>query len=92
VNNYKFTEEYIVQHLTGNRSINLPASSSVHPAHLLHAQGEKDPASDLDDLPSKVSKVSHNPSSGFWPPSPVGWEGCWGEGLLFNSLSRSNTT
>src|SRR5438132_3134338 len=52
VNNYKFTEEYIVQHLTGN-SLDKSARVVIGTIQRIYSmlKGEKEPASDLDDLP-----------------------------------------
>ncbi|MGV3662155.1 MAG: type I restriction-modification enzyme R subunit C-terminal domain-containing protein [Prosthecobacter sp.] len=52
VNQYKFTEEYIVQHLTSNH---LDSSARVVIGTIQRVfsmlKGEKEPAADLDDLP-----------------------------------------
>ena len=52
VNNYKFTEEYIVQHLTGNQ-LDTSARVVIGTIQRLYSmlQGETAPVPDLDDLP-----------------------------------------
>ena len=66
VNNYKFTEEYIVQHLTSNT---LDQSARVVIATIQRVysmlKGEKEPAPDLDDLPIEAAE------SLFKEPVPV---------------------
>ncbi len=51
-NNYKFTEEYIVQHLAGN-TLDSSARVVIGTIQRLYSmlKGEKSPAPDLDDLP-----------------------------------------
>src|ERR1035438_2944887 len=66
VNNYKFTEEYIVQRLSSN---NLDKSARVVIGTIQRVysmlKGEKEPAPDLDDLPIESAE------SLFKPPVPV---------------------
>lgn len=52
VNNYKFTEEYIVQHLSSN-SLDKSARVVIGTIQRIYSmlKGEKEPAADLDDLP-----------------------------------------
>ncbi len=52
VNPFKFTEEYIVQHLTGN-ALDTSARVVIGTIQRLYSmlKGEKNPAPDLDDLP-----------------------------------------
>jgi len=52
VNNYKFTEEYIVQHLSSN-SLDKSARVVIGTIQRIYSmlKGEKEPAPDLDDLP-----------------------------------------
>jgi type I restriction enzyme R subunit len=52
VNNYKFTEEYIVQHLSGNQ-LDTSARVVIGTIQRLYSmlKGETAPAPDLDDLP-----------------------------------------
>jgi len=52
VNNYKFTEEYIVQHLSGN-TLDTSARVVIGTIQRLYSmlKGEKEVAPDLDDLP-----------------------------------------
>ncbi len=58
VNNYKFTEEYIVQHLTSNT---LDKSARVVIATIQRVysmlKGEQEPAPDLDDLPIEAAET-----------------------------------
>jgi type I restriction enzyme R subunit len=66
VNNYKFTEEYIVQHLTGN-SLDKSARVVIGTIQRIYSmlKGEKEPAPDLDDLPIEAAE------SLFKQPVPV---------------------
>jgi type I restriction enzyme R subunit len=66
VNNYKFTEEYIVQHLTGN-SLDKSARVVIGTIQRIYSmlKGEKEPAPDLDDLPIEAAE------SLFKKPVPV---------------------
>jgi type I restriction enzyme R subunit len=52
VNNYKFTEEYVVQHLKGNK-LDTTARVVIGTIQRLYSmlKGEEEPAPDLDDLP-----------------------------------------
>ena len=71
VNNYKFTEEYIVQHLSGN-SLDKSARVVIGTIQRIYSmlKGEKEPAPDLDDLPiaaaetlfKKPVPVEYNPN------------------------------
>ena len=58
VNNYKFTEEYIVQHLTSNT---LDSSARVVIGTIQRVfsmlKGEREPAPDLDDLPIEAAET-----------------------------------
>jgi len=66
VNNYKFTEEYIVQHLTGN-SLDKSARVVIGTIQRIYSmlKGEKEPPPDLDDLPIEAAE------SLFKKPVPV---------------------
>jgi len=66
VNNYKFTEEYIVQRLSGN-TFDTSARVVIGTIQRVYSmlKGEKDPAPDLDDLPVEVAE------SLFKKPVPV---------------------
>ncbi len=57
VNNYKFTEEYIVQHLTGN-TLDTSARVVIGTIQRLYSmlKGEQEPAPDLDDLPIEAAE------------------------------------
>ena len=85
VNNYKFTEEYIVQHLTGN-SLDKSARVVIGTIQRIYSmlKGEKEPASDLDDLPIEslegMAQCLIRPSG---LPRPSDGRGAGGEGLLF---------
>jgi len=71
VNNYKFTEEYIVQHLSSN-SLDTSARVVIGTIQRVYSmlKGEKETAPDLDDLPiesaetlfKKPVPVEYNPS------------------------------
>jgi type I restriction enzyme R subunit len=71
VNNYKFTEEYIVQHLTGNQ-LDTSARVVIGTIQRLYSmlKGETAPAPDLDDLPIDAAEklfkepvpVEYNPA------------------------------
>jgi hypothetical protein len=64
VNNYKFTEEYIVQHLSSN-SLDKSARVVIGTIQRIYSmlKGEKEPAPDLDDLPiESAESCSINPS------------------------------
>jgi type I restriction enzyme R subunit len=72
VNNYKFTEEYIVQHLTGN-SLDKSARVVIATIQRIYSmlKGEKEPAPDLDDLPiENLGLVGRLPSAGVLSPVP----------------------
>jgi len=58
VNNYKFTEEYIVQHLTGN-TLDTSARVVIGTIQRLYSmlKGEQEPAPDLDDLPIEAAEL-----------------------------------
>ena len=58
VNNYKFTEEYIVQHLSSN-SLDKSARVVIGTIQRIYSmlKGEKEPAPDLDDLPIEASET-----------------------------------
>jgi len=58
VNNYKFTEEYIVQHLSGN-SLDKSARVVIGTIQRIYSmlKGEKEPAPDLDDLPIEAAET-----------------------------------
>jgi len=58
VNNYKFTEEYIVQQLTGNQ-LDTSARVVIGTIQRLYSmlKGEADPAPDLDDLPIDAAEA-----------------------------------
>ena len=58
VNNYKFTEEYIVQHLTGN-TLDTSARVVIGTIQRLYSmlKGEQEPAPDLDDLPIEAAET-----------------------------------
>ena len=66
VNNYKFTEEYIVQHLTSN-TLDTSARVVIGTIQRLYSmlKGEATPAPDLDDLPIDAAE------SLFKEPVPV---------------------
>jgi type I restriction enzyme, R subunit len=58
VNQYKFTEEYIVQHLTGN-TLDTSARVVIGTIQRLYSmlKGEQEPAPDLDDLPIEAAET-----------------------------------
>jgi type I restriction enzyme, R subunit len=58
VNNYKFTEEYIVQHLSSN-SLDKSARVVIGTIQRIYSmlKGEKEAAPDLDDLPIEASET-----------------------------------
>src|ERR1017187_6465021 len=58
VNNYKFTEEYIVQHLTSN-TLDKSARVVIGTIQRVYSmlKGEKEPAPDLDDLPIEAAET-----------------------------------
>ncbi len=58
VNQYKFTEEYIVQHLTGN-TLDASARVVIGTIQRLYSmlKGEQAPAPDLDDLPIEAAET-----------------------------------
>ena len=58
VNQYKFTEEYIVQHLTGN-TLDTSARVVIGTIQRLFSmlKGEQAPAPDLDDLPIEAAET-----------------------------------
>jgi len=58
VNNYKFTEEYIVQHLTSN-TLDKSARVVIGTIQRLYSmlKGEQAPAPDLDDLPIDAAET-----------------------------------
>ena len=58
VNNYKFTEEYIVHQLTGN-SLDKSARVVIGTIQRVYSmlKGEKEPAPDLDDLPIEAAET-----------------------------------
>ncbi len=58
VNNYKFTEEYIVQHLSSN-SLDKSARVVIGTIQRIYSmlKGEKEPAPDLDDLPIEAAET-----------------------------------
>ena len=58
VNNYKFTEEYIVQHLTSN-TLDKSARVVIGTIQRVYSmlRGEKEPAPDLDDLPIEAAET-----------------------------------
>jgi len=58
VNHYKFTEEYIVQHLTGN-TLDASARVVIGTIQRLYSmlKGEQAPAPDLDDLPIEAAET-----------------------------------
>ena len=58
VNNYKFTEEYIVQHLTSN-TLDKSARVVIGTIQRLYSmlKGEQAPAPDLDDLPIEAAET-----------------------------------
>ena len=68
VNNYKFTEEYIVQHLTHNQ-LDTSARIVIGTIQRLYSmlKGEAEPAPDLDDLPIDAAE------SLFKEPVPVAY-------------------
>lgn len=72
VNNYKFTEEYIVQHLSGS-SLDKSARVVIGTIQRMYSmrKGEKGPAPDLDDLPleslENLAKVAAQSGSGVPP-------------------------
>jgi len=88
VNNYKFTEEYIVQHLTGN-SLDKSARVVIGTIQRIYSmlKGEKEPASDLDDLPieslDSVAQSLIRPSGHPLPLDALDGRGAGGEGSLF---------
>ena len=57
-NSYKFTEEYIVQHLTGN-SLDTSARVVIGTIQRVYSmlKGEKETAPDLDDLPIEAAEA-----------------------------------
>ncbi len=71
VNNYKFTEEYIVQHLSSN-SLDKSARVVIGTIQRVFSmlKGEREPAPDLDDLPIEAAEslykkpvpVEYNPA------------------------------
>jgi len=58
VNNYKFTEEYIVQHLTSN-TLDKSARVVIGTIQRVYSmlKGEQQPAPDLDDLPIEAAET-----------------------------------
>jgi type I restriction enzyme, R subunit len=58
VNNYKFTEEYIVQRLSSN-SLDTSARVVIGTIQRIYSmlKGEKEPAPDLDDLPVEAAET-----------------------------------
>jgi type I restriction enzyme R subunit len=58
VNNYKFTEEYIVQHLTSN-TLDKSARVVIGTIQRVYSmlKGEQEPAPDLDDLPIEAAET-----------------------------------
>ncbi|MGA3268457.1 MAG: DEAD/DEAH box helicase family protein [Verrucomicrobiota bacterium] len=58
VNNYKFTEEYIVQHLNSN-TLDQSARVVIGTIQRVYSmlKGEKEPAPDLDDLPIESAET-----------------------------------
>jgi type I restriction enzyme R subunit len=58
VNNYKFTEEYIVQYLSGN-SLDKSARVVIGTIQRIYSmlKGEKEPAPDLDELPIEAAET-----------------------------------
>ena len=58
MNNYKFTEEYIVQHLTSN-TLDKSARVVIGTIQRLYSmlKGEHEPAPDLDDLPIEAAET-----------------------------------
>jgi len=72
VNNYKFTEEYIVQHLSSN-SLDKSARVVIGTIQRIYSmlKGEKEPAPDLDDLPieslESVARAAAQSGSGVPP-------------------------
>ena len=58
VNNYKFTEEYIVQHLTSN-TLDPHARVVIATIQRVYSmlKGEQEPAPDLDDLPIEAAET-----------------------------------
>jgi type I restriction enzyme R subunit len=58
VNNYKFTEEYIVQHLNSN-TLDKSARVVIGTIQRIYSmlKGEKEPAPDLDDLPIEAAET-----------------------------------
>ena len=85
VNNYKFTEEYIVQHLTGN-SLDKSARVVIATIQRIYSmlKGEKEPAPDLDDLPiESLEAVAESLTRPAGHPLPSDGRGAGGEGLLF---------
>src|SRR5437879_1697756 len=85
VNNYKFTEEYIVQHLSGN-TLDKSARVVIGTIQRIYSmlKGEKEPAPDLDDLPIEAAETlaqSLIRPSGH--PLPLDGRGAGGDGSLF---------
>jgi type I restriction enzyme R subunit len=58
VNNYKFTEEFIVQHLTSNQ-LDTSARVVIGTIQRIYSmlKGEQEPAPDLDDLPIEAAET-----------------------------------
>jgi type I restriction enzyme R subunit len=85
VNNYKFTEEYIVQHLSSN-SLDKSARVVIGTIQRVYSmlKGEKDPAPDLDDLPiESLDSMERTLTRPAGHPLPSDGRGAGGEGLLF---------
>src|SRR6266446_2716679 len=85
VNNYKFTEEYIVQHLSGT-TLDQSARVVIGTIQRIYSmlKGEKEPAPDLDDLPiESLESVAQSLIRPSGHPLPPDGRGAGGEGLLF---------
>jgi superfamily II DNA or RNA helicase len=85
VNNYKFTEEYIVQHLSSN-SLDKSARVVIGTIQRIYSmlKGEKEPAPDLDDLSiESLESMERTLTRPAGHPLPPGGRGAGGEGLLF---------
>ncbi len=86
VNNYKFTEEYIVQHLTGN-TLDKSARVVIGTIQRIYSmlKGETETAADLDDLPiESLESVGQALTRPAGHPLPSDGRGAGGEGALFN--------
>ncbi|HEX5397575.1 MAG TPA: DEAD/DEAH box helicase family protein, partial [Verrucomicrobiae bacterium] len=85
VNNYKFTEEYIVQRLSSNQ-LDTSARVVIGTIQRIYSmlKGETETAADLDDLPiESLESLAQSLSSATGHPRPSDGRGAGGEGSLF---------